>query len=57
MRVYFGKQVAGPVQWYPTVFAFGGCLFINWMRRSLMIALPQRLVDFLTSRGIDVIGH
>lgn len=52
----FGKQIKGPTYFYPRIFMFGGMLFINWLRRSVMIPIPEPTIKRLQEMGYNPMG-
>ena len=51
--MHIGKQSAGPINIMPEVVYWGGCIFINCFRRSLMISVPDDIYCFLKTFEID----
>lgn len=54
--MFIGKRVGGKRSLLPDIFAFGGFLFINFWDWSLMIPLPNWLIEKAARWGIDLIG-
>lgn len=53
MKIIKGRQVGGPVNKIPSIFLWGGCLFINWFETSWMIPLHTEICEFLLFIGVD----
>jgi hypothetical protein len=51
-----GKLVSGKTQYIPSLFMFGGCVFINWFRTGLAIPIPEPIVQELLIWGFDPYG-
>lgn len=49
----FGKQVKGKTNWIPDYHMWGGMLFIHWLRRSVMIPIPEPTIKRLQDMGFD----
>lgn len=56
MKIFRGKIISGKMHLRPSMFCFGGCLFIIWFKFSYMIVLPDWLIYEASLWGIDLIG-
>lgn len=55
--MYFGKMSPeSKTQWYPSIFIWGGMLFINWIRRGIMIPLPEWIINEMLIWGMNPYG-